>query len=54
MKALFWRDLRISIRAGGGALTGILFYLAVAAVVPFAVGHGPGHDPAGHRTRAVL
>lgn len=38
MKALFWRDLRISIRAGGGALTGILFYLAVAAVVPFAVG----------------
>lgn len=38
MKALFWRDLRIAIRAGGGALTGILFYLAVAAVVPFAVG----------------
>ena len=38
MKALFWRDLHIAIRAGGGALVGILFYLAVAAVVPFAVG----------------
>lgn len=38
MRALFWRDLRIAFRAGGGAFIGILFYLAVAAVVPFAVG----------------
>lgn len=38
MRALFLRDLRLALRAGGGALVGILFYLAVAAVVPFAVG----------------
>lgn len=38
MLALFLRDLRLGIRAGGGALIGILFFLAVAAVVPFGVG----------------
>jgi heme exporter protein B len=38
MLALYIRDLRLSIRAGGGALTGVIFFLAVIAVVPFGVG----------------
>ena len=36
--SLVVRDLRLSWRAGGGALTGVLFFLAVAAVTPFALG----------------
>jgi heme exporter protein B len=36
--ALFLRDLRIGVRAGGGALTGIVFFLAVVATIPFGVG----------------
>lgn len=35
---LYLRDLKLGIRAGGGALVGILFFLAVIATVPFAVG----------------
>src|SRR5690349_1929570 len=38
MLALFLRDLRIGIRAGGGALTGVIFFLAVVATIPFGVG----------------
>lgn len=38
MLALFVRDLRLSLRAGGGALIGILFFLAVISVMPFGVG----------------
>lgn len=38
MLALFVRDLRLGMRAGGGALVGVLFFLAVVAVVPFGVG----------------
>ena len=38
MLALYLRDLRLSIRAGGGALVGVIFFLAVVAVVPFGVG----------------
>lgn len=38
MGALFVRDARLGLRAGGGALVGILFFLAVIAVVPFGVG----------------
>ncbi len=38
MIALFLRDLRLSIRAGGGALIGILFFLTIVAVIPFGVG----------------
>ena len=38
MTALFFRDLRLSVRAGGGALIGILFFLTVVAIIPFAVG----------------
>lgn len=38
MGALFIRDFRIALRSGGGALVGILFFLAVIAVIPFGVG----------------
>ena len=32
------RDMRLAIRAGGGALMGVLFFLIVVTMVPFAVG----------------
>ncbi|CDX25921.1 heme exporter subunit; membrane component of ABC superfamily [Mesorhizobium sp. ORS 3324] len=38
MLALFLRDIRLSIRAGGGALIGVIFFLAVIATIPFGVG----------------
>ncbi len=38
MIALFLRDLKLSVRAGGGALIGVLFFLTVVAVIPFGVG----------------
>lgn len=36
--ALFMRDLRLSVRIGGSALVGVLFFLAVVTVIPFGVG----------------
>ncbi|MEO1114153.1 MAG: heme exporter protein CcmB [Pseudomonadota bacterium] len=36
--ALFKRDLRLSVRIGGSALVGVLFFLAVVTVIPFGVG----------------
>ena len=38
MWALLVRDVRLGVRAGGGALTGVLFFLAVVSSIPFAVG----------------
>ncbi|MHC1547422.1 heme exporter protein CcmB [Phyllobacterium sp. K27] len=38
MGALFIRDARLGLRAGGGVMVGILFFLAMIAVVPFGVG----------------
>ena len=38
MIALFLRELKLASRIGGGALTGLLFFLAVVTVVPFGVG----------------
>ena len=38
MLALYLRETRLGVRAGSGALTGVLFFLAVVAVVPFGVG----------------
>jgi heme exporter protein B len=38
MRALFLREMRLAARVGGGALTGLLFFLAVVTMVPFAVG----------------
>jgi heme exporter protein B len=36
--ALFWRDLRLARRIGGGGATGIVFFLCLVTVVPFAIG----------------
>ncbi len=36
--ALLVRDMRLSVRVGGGALMGALFFLIVVVMVPFAVG----------------
>jgi heme exporter protein B len=38
LAALLVRDVRLSIRVGGGALMGVLFFLSVVTVVPFAFG----------------
>ncbi len=38
MRAVFIRDLKIAFRAGGGAGLGVVFFLALITVVPFAVG----------------
>jgi len=36
--ALFFRDLKLSVRAGGGAMIGVLFFMTVVSVIPFGVG----------------
>jgi heme exporter protein B len=36
--SLLVRDIRIAMRVGGGALIGVLFFLVVVTLVPFAVG----------------
>ncbi|OKL44921.1 heme exporter protein CcmB [Pseudovibrio exalbescens] len=36
--ALFLRDFKLAVRVGGGALIGVLFFLAVVTVFPFGVG----------------
>jgi heme exporter protein B len=38
MLALYLRDLRLGVRAGGGGMTAIVFFLTLVATVPFAVG----------------
>ncbi|MEQ1936888.1 heme exporter protein CcmB [Mesorhizobium sp. CN5-321] len=38
MLALYIRDLRLAMRAGGGAFIGVIFFLAVIATMPFGVG----------------
>ena len=38
LTAILVRDMRIAIRVGGGALMGVLFFLIVVAMVPFALG----------------
>jgi heme exporter protein B len=38
MMALFRRDVLLAFRSGGGALTGVIFFLCVIAVIPFGVG----------------
>ena len=38
LRALLVRDIRLAVRVGGGALMGVLFFLIVVAVVPFALG----------------
>lgn len=36
--SLYRREIRLAVRAGGGAMMGCLFFLIVVTVVPFAVG----------------
>jgi len=38
LAALMIRDMRLAVRLGGGALIGILFFLIVVTLVPFAIG----------------
>jgi heme exporter protein B len=38
LTALLLRDMRIAVRVGGGALIGVLFFLVVVTLVPFALG----------------
>jgi len=38
LAALLVRDMRLAVRVGGGALIGVLFFLLVVAIVPFAIG----------------
>ena len=36
--ALLVRDVRLAVRVGGGALIGVLFFLIVVTLIPFAIG----------------
>jgi len=38
LAALLRRDMRLAVRVGGGALMGLLFFLIVVVMVPFALG----------------
>jgi heme exporter protein B len=38
LTALLVRDMRIALRVGGGALIGVLFFLVVVTLMPFALG----------------
>src|SRR6476619_4510210 len=38
LTALLVRDMRLAVRVGGGAMMGVLFFLIVVTLVPFAVG----------------
>lgn len=38
LSALLLRDMRLAIRVGGGALMGVLFFLIVVTLMPFAIG----------------
>jgi len=38
LSALMLRDMRLAVRVGGGALMGVLFFLIVVTLIPFAIG----------------
>src|SRR5207248_328367 len=38
LSALMLRDMRLAVRLGGGALIGVLFFLIVVTLIPFAIG----------------
>jgi heme exporter protein B len=38
LAALLLRDMRLAVRVGGGALMGVLFFLIVVTLTPFAIG----------------
>lgn len=39
--ALFIRELKLAVRVGGGALMGVLFFVIVVTLMPFAIGPDP-------------
>ncbi|WP_019219151.1 heme exporter protein CcmB [Bartonella florencae] len=41
MKALFWRDLKLTLAPQASSLTGLLFFIAVIMITPFAIGPNP-------------
>lgn len=38
LTALLLRDMRVAVRVGGGAMVGVLFFLLVVTIIPFAIG----------------
>jgi heme exporter protein B len=38
LSALFRRDIQVALRIGGGALIGVLFFMSVVVLIPFAIG----------------
>ena len=52
MAALLVREIRVALRAGSGALMGVLFFLAVVTVFPFAI--GPDLNQLGRIGPAIL
>jgi heme exporter protein B len=38
LRALLVRDMRVAVRVGGGAMMGVLFFLVVVTLIPFALG----------------
>jgi heme exporter protein B len=38
LSALLLRDMRLAVRVGGGAMMGVLFFLIVVTLMPFAIG----------------
>ena len=50
--AILKRDLKLALRAGGGAGIGVYFFLAVVVIVPFAV--GPDLPLQTHRRRGAV
>ena len=38
LRALLVRELRLATRVGGGAMLGVVFFLVLVTLVPFAVG----------------
>src|SRR5215212_141801 len=38
LSALLVRDMRLAVRVGGGAMMGVLFFLIVVTLMPFAIG----------------
>ncbi|WP_074381121.1 heme exporter protein CcmB [Bartonella doshiae] len=41
MNALFWRDLKLTLAPQASSLTGLLFFIAVIMITPFAIGPDP-------------
>ncbi|WP_455476007.1 heme exporter protein CcmB [Bartonella sp. B17] len=41
MKALFWRELKLTLAPQASSLTGLLFFIAIIVITPFAIGPNP-------------